>query len=67
MIFGLLYWIFQVEVLEIYNEVFTIWYGEYAVPMEFGYGLIYYGGGDCTIVGKFVASHCESQFLVSFF
>ena len=37
-IFGHLYWIVQVEVLDIYNQVSSVW-GEYeAIPMEFGRG-----------------------------
>ena len=38
LIFGLIHWIVQVEVLDIYNQVSSVW-GEYeAVPMEFGRG-----------------------------
>ena len=34
-IYGLLRWIVQVDVLEIYNKAFSIWYGEDAVKIEF--------------------------------
>ena len=32
-IFGLLHWIFQVEVIDIYNKVFSVRGGDDAVPM----------------------------------
>ena len=37
-IFGLLHWIVQLEVLDIYHKICSIWVGEDAVPMEFGRG-----------------------------
>ena len=35
-IFCFLHWIVQMEVLEIYNEIFPIWCGNDAVTIEFG-------------------------------
>ena len=37
-IFVLLHWIVKLEVPYIYNDLFTIWCGDNAVPMEFGCG-----------------------------
>ena len=37
-IFGLINWIVQVEVLKIFNEVLFVWGREYPFPMEFGHG-----------------------------
>ena len=37
-ILGILHWIFQVEVPDIYNKLFSVWGGEYAVPVDFGRG-----------------------------
>ena len=37
-IFGPIHWIIQVEVLEIYYKVFSVWGVEYDVPMDFGCG-----------------------------
>ena len=37
LIFGLLCWVFQVEVIDIYYKIFSVWGGEDIVSMYFGH------------------------------